>query len=166
MCDAVCSLMDLGPTLARVAGTRMADTDGRSLWATMQGRHPKGWKDETFSELCDGRGGFLPSRMIRSGKWKLWTYHDPEGLPPALFDLEDDPGELHDLGQDPQHAGVREELLAKARRGWDPAGVRRETAQATRDLRTLTRWGARVRPPCPDAMPVPPPSYEDNVELL
>ena len=164
--NAVCNLMDLGPTLAQIAGTRLPDGDGRSLWPTLQGRHPKKWKDETLSELCDQRGGVLASRMVRSGKWKLWTYEDPEKLPPALFNLDDDPGELHDLGQDPAYADVREKLLRKAHSGWDPQAVRRETAQAARDFGTLARWGRVARPPCPDAMPVPPPSYEADVELL
>ena len=164
--NAVCGLMDLGPTFAQIAGTRLPDSDGRSLWPTLQGRHPKTWKDETFSELCDARDGFLASRMIRSGKWKLWTYVDPEKLPPALFDLEDDPDELNDLGQDPQHADIREKLLRRIHRDWDPAIVHKETAQATRDYATLAKWGEALMPPCPDAMPVPGPAYEGDVELL
>jgi len=164
--DAVCGLMDLGPTLAELAGADLPDTDGRSLWPTLQGQRPEAWNDETFSELCDRRGGFLASRMVRSGKWKLWAYADDEGLPPALFDLEDDPDELNDLGRAPEHADIREELLDRIHRNWDPEMVRRETAQATRDYDTLAKWGGLLKPPCPDIMPVPPPSYEANVELL
>ncbi len=164
--DAVCNLMDLGPTFAEIAGTRMPGSDGRSLWPIMQGREPKSWKNETFSELCDSRGGHLASRMIRSGKWKLWKYADSENLPPALFNLEDDPDELHDLGEDPNYAAIRDELLNKIHAAWDPETVRRETLQATTDFGTLSRWGRAVNPPCPDAVPVPPPSYEANVELL
>lgn len=165
--DAVCGLMDLGPTFAEIPGASLPDTDGHSLWSTLRGRHPENWQDETFSEFCDQRGGLLASRMIRSGKWKLWTYVDPQDLPPALFNLEDDPNELNDLGQDPTYADIREELLGKIQRNWDPAMVHGETAQASRDFHgILAEWGRTFMPPCPDIMPVPPASYEANVELL
>ena len=83
-----------------------------------------------------------------------------------MFDLEDDPDELNDLGQDPQHADIREKLLRRIHRDWDPAIVHKETAQATRDYATLAKWGEALMPPCPDAMPVPGPAYEGDVELL
>jgi len=157
--DAVCSLMDLGPTFAEVAGTRMSDTDGRSLWSTLRGRHPPTWKNETTSELSQ------VSRMIRAGKWKLWVYVDADKLPPALFNLEEDPGELNDLGQDPKYAAVREELLKKVYQDWDPELVRRESLRNQRDFATISKWTRAVNPPSPDQTKIPPSSYEDNVEL-
>jgi len=158
--DAISNLMDLGPTFAEVAGTRMSSTDGHSLWPTMQGRHPKSWKNETVSELYE------VSRMVRSGKWKLWVYVDSDNLPPALFNLEDDPDELHDLGQDPKYADIREELLQRVYQDWDPELVRSGRAQALEDFRTISRWTQAVKPPAPDSMRIPPPSYEADVELL
>ena len=44
--------------------------------------------------------------MIRSSRWKYVHF---EGLPAQLFDLQDDPTELDDLGADPAKAQVREE---------------------------------------------------------
>jgi choline-sulfatase len=165
--DAVCNLMDIGPTLAEIAGGEMSDVDGRSLWTTLQGRRDEDWIDETFSEFCDGVGrAFLPCRMIRSGKWKLWVYADGERLPPALFNLEEDPHELHDLGRDPATADVREKLLARVFARWRPEEVSREGRQATSDWATLSRWTKEVLPPCPDALEIPPPSLEADVELL
>ncbi len=164
--QAVCSLMDIGPTLAELTGGKMNDCDGRSLWSTLTGRHPSDWPDEAFSELCDIRGGFLPSRMIRSGPWKLWHFADDAKLPPALFNLADDPDERHDLGQDPKHADVRKRLMDRLRADWRPDEVRQATQQATRDFGMLARWGRKIQPPAPDAMEVPPPSYEKDVEML
>jgi len=164
---AVCNLIDLGPTFADTAGAgKIPRADGRSLWPTLQGRHPKDWADETFSELCDGRGGNLPSRMIRSGKWKLWYHDDPERLSPALFDLDADPDECHDLGQDPKHVEIREQLLGKLFADWDPELVHEQTAEASKDFAALARWGRQIRPPSPDAMEVPPPEFEADVEML
>lgn len=163
---AVSGLVDLGPTFAQVAGTTMPDASGRSLWPTLQGRHPASWTNETTSEFCDSRDGYLPSRMIRSDEWKLWYYHDKENLPPSLFNLREDPNELNDLGEDPKYADVRNELLEKLRADWDPESSRRESIQASKDFATLTRWGRAVNPPRPDALEIPPPSFEADVELL
>ena len=63
--------------------------------------------NETFSELhgmtgVPGLGTDPPSRMVRQGPWKLYHYRGHES--PALYNLDDDPGELHDLGSG---SGVR-----------------------------------------------------------
>ena len=44
--------------------------------------------------------------MIRSSRWKYVHF---DGLPSQLFDLQDDPMELDDLGADPARAQVRQE---------------------------------------------------------
>ncbi|MCF5742903.1 phosphonate monoester hydrolase, partial [Pseudomonas syringae] len=46
--------------------------------------------------------------MVRSERWKYLAY---DGFRPQLFDLENDPQELHDLGSDPAYAEVRETHL-------------------------------------------------------
>ena len=165
--DAVCNLMDLGPTMAEIADGEMPDVDGRSLWSTLQGNHPTDWRDETFSEFCDRVGDlYLPSRMIRSGRWKLWVYPDKERLPPALFDLQNDPLEQNDLGQTAAFDDVREQLTAKVLANWNPQEVQREGRQAVTDWGTLSRWAEKTRPENPDALEIPPPSLEADVELL
>ena len=56
--------------------------------------------------------------MVVDARWKL--IHAEGGLPPMLFDLENDPDELVDLGRDPDHAEVvrhmRDKLATWARR--------------------------------------------------
>ncbi|GAF87748.1 unnamed protein product, partial [marine sediment metagenome] len=140
--------------------------DGRSLWPTLQGRHPADWRDETFSELMDVRGGEFPSRMIRSGKWKLWTYADEEHLPAALFDLDSDPDELRDLGRQRRFADVRDVLLGRVRDGWDPEAMVAETRGLWESRKTLVQWARTVRPDNPDQPEIPPAEYEADVELL
>jgi len=170
-CDAICNLMDVGPTLAEIAGAEMPDADGRSLWPTLQGNHPDDWPDETLSEFVDSRTGDaglvnLPSRMIRSGPWKLWHYADAEDLPPALFNLDDDPGEVRDLGTEPAYADIRTRLLERLHDGWDPARASALSAEQDRDERALAAWGKAVKPPHEDTLLVPPPDVEADVELL
>jgi len=167
-CPAVCNLLDLPPTLAECAGTEFpTPIDGRSLWPTLTGRHPADWPDETFSELVDPKHGrLLASRMIRSGRWKLWEFHDEDHLPPALFDLENDPGELHDLAGDPAHGEVRDGLLAKLHADWDPQQALEATRAELADHQVIQAWGRAVQPVHPDHLPAPPAEAEDNVELL
>jgi len=165
--DVVCNLMDLGPTMSEIAGGQMTDVDGQSLWPTLQGNHPKDWLNRTFSEFCDRVGSlYLPSRMIRSGKWKLWFYPDQEKLPPALFNLEEDPFEEKDLGQAAGFEDIRESLLAKACKNWDSQLVHEEGRRAVTDWETLSRWAEKTLPANPDALEIPPPSLEQDVELL
>jgi choline-sulfatase len=172
--DAVCSLLDLGPTLCELAGAEpMTDVDGRSLLPLTGGRRPDDWPDETFSELADLEywprrpgSGYQASRMIRSGRWKLWLDADAEKLPPVLFDLQEDPGEKRDLGASPEHAEVRRGLLARLNEGWDPGEVARASAELTADREVLRAWGRAVKPPSPEALPVPADWSEDDVEFL
>ena len=123
-------------------------------------------RHKTFSELVDTRGGTpnFPSRMIRSDRWKLWEYSD--GLPPAMFDLEDDPEELRDLGTDPGHSGIRNTLLDELHADWDPAWSSARSVELDQDLAVLSAWGDAVRPKSPDTLAAPPPSIEEDVELL
>jgi choline-sulfatase len=170
--SAVCNLADIGPTLTDLVGAPPVPAcDGRSLvpvlTAPAGSGAPVDWPDETFSELVDHRGGVpLPSRMVRRGPWKLWAYGDAEGLPPTLFNLDDDPHELEDRGKDPGCAPVREALLARLYDGWEPERAAAASREQWDDFALISEW-ARATDQAPvDEMVVPPASYEDDVELL
>jgi choline-sulfatase len=76
-----------------------------------------------LSEYHDGGSpcGFF---MLRKGRWKY--VHFAEGHPALLFDIENDPRELSNLADDPQHtyilAGLREQLFEIL----DPEAVNRQ----------------------------------------
>jgi len=170
---AVCNLVDLVPTLIDVAGAEpLPECDGRSLWPLLNGREDPDRREETFCELVDRRidsrvsSPNLPSRMIRSGRWKLWIFADEEGLPPSLFNLEEDPDERCDLGSDAGYRGVRRQLLDRLMDGWDPAAAGREAALGVERYGILSRWAGEIRPELPDTMPYPPPVLEEDVEIL
>jgi choline-sulfatase len=55
--------------------------------------------------------------MLRTLRYKYVYY---VGFPPQLFDLEVDPEELHDLGEDSTYAGLRDEFEARLRSMLDP----------------------------------------------
>ena len=91
--------------------------------------------------------------MIRTGPWKCYTYHD--NTPPVLYNLEDDPGELRDLGRDPHCEHICDHLLSRIYERWDPDYVLAESAHIDRDMDAITRWGRAVQPTLPDSVPVP-----------
>ncbi len=86
-----CNLVDLFPTLVRLAGLPEApDLDGRDLFGTAP-------PVETFSQY--DRKDF----MLRQGNFKYLRFlHAPE----VLFDLAEDPGETRNIIDDPIHAGT------------------------------------------------------------
>lgn len=50
---------------------------------------------------------FGPGAMVRCGKWKLSIYADDQG---ELYDIENDPHEMTNLFDSPEHKAIREEL--------------------------------------------------------
>jgi choline-sulfatase len=155
----ICNLMDLGVTLAELAGApELPQADGHSLARTLRGQADPGRPGETFAEHGPARGD-APSRMIRRGRYKLTKYGDD--TPPMLFDLEADPGERWDLGGDPGYSEVRDELLSAVYDGWDPAWVRSESKRLEADIGLLSAWGREAARPLPESLPIP-----DDVEQI
>jgi arylsulfatase A-like enzyme len=102
-CQAQCYLRDLYPTLCELAGVEYPkNLDARSLVPAMTGK-----VEQVYPFVV---GYFAASqRMIRTTRWKLIRY--PKVGREQLFDLKNDPDELHDLSGKPEHA----ELLAQLR---------------------------------------------------
>jgi len=139
----VVSLADIGPTLLDLAdGEPMPAATGKSLKALLDGRQVE-WSNVAFSEHAPSMG-LPPTRMIRAGKWKLVHY---EGYRPQLFDLDNDPGELHDLGEDPAHAEIREQLQGRVLAGWSAEEMENELAKRQQHHPVLQKWYDAVRPP-------------------
>ncbi len=87
------SLIDIHPTLLDLAGAEIPDTcDGHSLLPELVGcpiMRPGRVFAEHHSTTCP-TGTF----MLRRDDWKYMAY---PGYPPLLFNLDEDPDELHDL---------------------------------------------------------------------
>lgn len=84
-----------------------------------------------LSEYHDG-GSPTGAFMLREREWKYIYYGG--GHPPQLFNLERDPQELADLGQDPDFETEREALHGSLARILDPDAV---NAEAFRDQAAL-----------------------------
>jgi tetratricopeptide (TPR) repeat protein len=94
------SLVDVAPTLARLAQLGSFDGDGVDLGAALTGGHlgPRRLYAESFAPLLDF--GWSPLRSIRSDGWKYIAAPEPE-----LYNLTSDPGETRNMiKEEPQRA--------------------------------------------------------------
>ncbi|AZO50682.1 MAG: DUF4976 domain-containing protein [Mesorhizobium sp.] len=126
--DCFSEAVDILPTLLDLLGEDPPPhLDGRSLKPFLEGGAPRDWRDAArwefdFRSVADGeaeRHFGIGSRqcnlaVIRSNDFKY--VHFGGGLPPLLFDLARDPGELTNVANDPAYLAVRlqfaERLLA------------------------------------------------------
>jgi len=137
-CLAPVSLIDWMPTLLELTGQQASfeGLPGRSLLPLLADPSQQWENREIISDYaCDGTR--VPMRMVRRGRWKA-SFAD--GLPPTLFDLEEDPYEWNDLGADPQRADVLRTLREIAGAdGWEPVSLREEILLHKRRLKYISK---------------------------
>ena len=124
---ALCQWMDIGRTLLELAGlTPATDMQAISLLPALRGEDWRGREYVFAAHPADGNYEGPYQTMIRGERYKLVHFAGEEyGL---LFDLETDPGEVHNRWDDEALADVKRELLA-ALLNW-----RLESTLQTRDL--------------------------------
>jgi arylsulfatase len=109
--DGLCQLMDIGPAILELAGVSVpASMEAESLLPALVGEP---WTGRSYVFAEHSRDGILQETdymtMVRSRAWKLVHFLDePFG---QLFDLVNDPDELHNLWDDPAAADKKRELL-------------------------------------------------------
>ena len=117
------SFIDFFPTVLEAVGadSEPADDDlpGTSLWPIARGESDP--ERIVFAEYHAAMS-VCGSYMVRDQRYKYIHYADAQ-YPPHLYDLQEDPRELNDLGADPGHAAVRERLHAELLAICDPAEV-------------------------------------------
>ncbi len=111
--DAFVYLFDLFPTICDLANVAVPKAaEGRSLLPVLEGKRFKG-REVMFNAYKNVQ------RSIRDDRWKLIRY--PQINRTQLFDLKNDPHELHDLAGEPKYARKVEALLKrmeKAQKEW------------------------------------------------
>jgi arylsulfatase A-like enzyme len=121
-CDEMVEAIDLLPTFLQVAGgdpeQQSHRLEGRSLLPLLHGEEPSQWRGFTISEYDYGMMpastalGVAPRDarlfMVANKEWKLIR---AIGFRAMLFDLVNDPDELHDLGADPNYAEKCRQML-------------------------------------------------------
>jgi len=111
--------IDVVPTILDSLGVPGAShlIEGRSLLPLVRSGDVAGWRDMAVSEvdyafnearrILGRRPGECRGWMVRTDRWK---YVHWQGFRPQLFNLEDDPDEFIDLGEDARHESVRREM--------------------------------------------------------
>lgn len=123
--DRFTEAVDIMPTLLELLGTTTpAHLDGRSLLPFLEGSSPTDWRDAAHWEFdfrsiekgsAERHFGLKPQQcnlaVVRGEKWKY--VHFGGGLPPLLYDMQNDPGELNNVAADPAYASVRLEFAER-----------------------------------------------------
>jgi arylsulfatase A-like enzyme len=111
--------IDVVPTTLAALGLPPHDhlVEGRSLLPLLRGTQSAPWRDSVFSELdysfrearqiLKRKPQECRAMMVRTDRWKYVWWQDYR---PMLFDLDNDPKELRDLGADTSYAQVCREM--------------------------------------------------------
>ena len=149
--DNVISSLDLNATMIdAMQCPELPHSRGRSLLPLMRGENTS-WDNLAFSEFCQDRaGGGGPfsaegvyQRMIRQDEWKFNYYHNQ---PCQLFNLKEDPNELHDRANDPSCQSLIRDFTARILDGWNPDAIASEIAARNQDSRILSAWARHTKP--------------------
>ncbi len=150
VCDELVESIDLAATFIDVAGGQVPDhiVEGKSLLPFLHGPTPEGWREFAVSEydfsttMMADNLDLTPRQarlfMIADKKWKFMHSEGPFG--PMLFDLENDPDELHDLGSDPAYESIIE-LMYERLGKW----ARRMSQRTTRSDEEILNSRGRSR---------------------
>ena len=107
--DSLVSLVDVVPTICSLTGTAWPDRlSGVDLSLLLSSPETEVRK-RIFSEYYGKQKWREPIRTVREKNWKYNRYiNDGE----ELYDLENDPGEIHNLAGNPQYADKQNELAS------------------------------------------------------
>ncbi|MCY4401666.1 MAG: sulfatase-like hydrolase/transferase [Candidatus Poribacteria bacterium] len=140
-CDKVISSLDLNATMLDALDAEpLPNSRGRSVLPLLQDEDTK-WEDIAFSEYCTYDGCF--HRMIRNGDWKLNYYHLQ---PSQLYNIYDDPDELHDRSNDSTCREVLMELTEKVLDGWNPDQIAVQMETKRKETQVLSKWARNTQP--------------------
>lgn len=110
-CDALVSNMDLVPTLLELAGIPApAHMDGRSLVPLLRDPEHAKWREDLMAEHF---GHLEYEGLQRVLYWQNFKYVAHQDDIDELYDLEEDPFELHNLIDDPKAASLLQEMRTR-----------------------------------------------------
>ncbi len=109
-CDELVSLADFAPTILELAGANSEqDIIGQSLVPYLKGEKADEWRTEIYTQT-NGNEIYGMQRAVWNKKWKLvYNSFDYD----ILFDLENDPLEMHNVINNPENKEVLREMWKK-----------------------------------------------------
>ncbi len=120
--------IDLAPTFLSLAGVEIpACTQGRDLSQLVQGKSLP-WREEWFYSHLYPSSRIPKSEGIRTDRWSYIRWIDRDPVYEELFDLRNDPHNIHNLAGSKQH----ERQLNALRERWEAWGASLGTWAANR----------------------------------
>ncbi|MGH7950424.1 MAG: sulfatase family protein [Limisphaerales bacterium] len=138
VCEQMVLNVDIAPTILELAGIQVPVTmHGRSLVPLLKGEPPEDWRKDWLYEYFEYPGAehVRPHRGVRTERYKLIHYHKLPQYPELaeefeLYDLQNDPGELHNLHGQADYATLTRQLMDRISK------LRKETGDQTTDETT------------------------------
>ncbi len=115
-CDRIVELVDLVPTLGDLVDLDLPDNLEGTSFAALLDTPTQPWKTAAFTDDNNDR-----ARSVRTERYSYVEWKKPSPEAAALYDLEADPWETSNLANDPEYAGVREEMSQLLKAGWKAA---------------------------------------------
>jgi N-sulfoglucosamine sulfohydrolase len=153
------------PTILEAAGIEAPKKlAGRSLQPLLCGEEKPAWREYLFTEMNFHTANmYRPQRTVRDDRFKLLLdlapLADRAGI--ELYDLQNDPGEMNNLADDPTYADHRRRLelaLQEWRQRTDDPLL--DAARLKRWTQVAAKWNDSAprldRGPYPDVARVPP----------
>ena len=155
----IVSQVDLYPTIVESVGAQLDDDDadlpGISLWPALKGQEQDRLGYAEYHAASSKSGSF----MLRQGNDKL-IYH--VGMPAELYNLQEDPHELHELVAAGSGRYKAQELEALLRQRCDPEAVNAR-CKAEQKARVMEFGGDQAVRAMGSFVRTPPPGVEADM---
>lgn len=107
--------IDIAPTVLDMAGLQIPPKmQGRSIVPLTRGEVP-GWRKDWLYSFYDypSVNGVPKNHGVRTERYKFIEYYEQTPKEYELYDLQEDPRELHNLYGDPHYGGLAQELMKR-----------------------------------------------------
>jgi arylsulfatase A-like enzyme len=117
--DALTMNLDFAETFLDAAGAPIPeDMQGRSLKPILAGQTPEDWRQSVYYHYYEFPGAHSVRKHygVRTDRYKLIYFYEPDVDEWELYDLKKDPQEMNSVYHDPAYADVVKEMKAELKR--------------------------------------------------
>lgn len=115
--------IDIAPTFLELAGIKVPDAIQGKSWCGLFKGGKKEWRKDFLYEYFEDPGFRRTPTMyaVRTDRWKYIEYPQVKDIP-ELYDLKNDPQEMHNLVNDPKYADVLGDMRVRLQRQMKETG--------------------------------------------